>query len=158
MAHIHDLIDFTVCAYIVFEDSILLVHHKKLNMWLSVGGHIELDEDPEEALFREIEEESGLEKSSLRVLSDKPDAANWQPRVKSLYVPNYLDIHQINDTHRHVGMVYFLTSNTKEINLAEREHHDIGWYTYDRLDQLKPTLHPGILFYITKALELASKN
>ena len=29
----------------------LLIKHKKLKKWLQPGGHIELNEDPEEALF-----------------------------------------------------------------------------------------------------------
>lgn len=62
MAHIHEKIDFTVSAYIVHPnlDKILLVHHKKFNGWLQIGGHIELDEDSDMALMREIEEECGL--------------------------------------------------------------------------------------------------
>ena len=61
MPHIHELIDFTVGVYIVHDSKVLLVHHKKFDKWLSVGGHIELHEDPEEALFREVKEETGLE-------------------------------------------------------------------------------------------------
>ena len=58
MAHIHEKIDFVSTAIIVHRDKVLLVHHRGLKLWLPVGGHIELDEDPEEALFREIKEET----------------------------------------------------------------------------------------------------
>lgn len=57
MPHIHDLIDFTVAAYIVNNGKVALVNHLQLKRWMPVGGHIELNEDPEEALFREIKEE-----------------------------------------------------------------------------------------------------
>ena len=57
MPHIHDLIDFIVDAYIVHNNSVLLILHKKLKIWLPIGGHIELNEDPDEALMREIKEE-----------------------------------------------------------------------------------------------------
>jgi hypothetical protein len=43
MAHIHEKIDFTVSIFVVHEGRILLVHHRKLNQWLPLGGHIELD-------------------------------------------------------------------------------------------------------------------
>lgn len=46
MPHIHPLIDFTVGAFIVNNGRVALIHHKELKKWLSVGGHIELDEDP----------------------------------------------------------------------------------------------------------------
>jgi 8-oxo-dGTP pyrophosphatase MutT (NUDIX family) len=51
---------------------------------LPLGGHIELDEDPEQALFREIKEESGLE---IDILSQKP-AQQFAGR-KFLYPPVY---------------------------------------------------------------------
>ena len=49
MAHIHEKIDFTASVYIVRDNRVLLHMHKKLNMWLPPGGHIELDEDPNQA-------------------------------------------------------------------------------------------------------------
>ena len=45
MAHIHEKIDFTVAIFVVHEDRILLIHHRKLNKWLPLGGHIELAAD-----------------------------------------------------------------------------------------------------------------
>ena len=47
MAHIHEKIDFTVAIFVVHEGKVLLIHHRNLNKWLPLGGHIELDEDPE---------------------------------------------------------------------------------------------------------------
>jgi ADP-ribose pyrophosphatase YjhB (NUDIX family) len=61
MPHIHEKIDFTVSLFIVEGEKVLLVHHKKLDRWLPIGGHIELDEDPEQAAYREAKEECGLE-------------------------------------------------------------------------------------------------
>ena len=90
MAHIHELIDFTIAAYIVFENKVLLIHHKKLERWLPIGGHIELDETPEDALYREIQEECGLK---VEIMSDKPEGHH--SNGKYLYTPNYLDIHKI---------------------------------------------------------------
>ena len=53
MAHIHEKIDFTVAIFVVRDRRILLIHHRKLDRWLPLGGHIELDEDPEIAALRE---------------------------------------------------------------------------------------------------------
>jgi 8-oxo-dGTP pyrophosphatase MutT (NUDIX family) len=38
----------------------LLMHHKKLNRWLQLGGHIETDFDLHDAALREAIEESGI--------------------------------------------------------------------------------------------------
>ena len=46
MAHIHEKIDFTVAIFVVHDDKILLIHHRKLGKWLPFGGYIEFDEAP----------------------------------------------------------------------------------------------------------------
>lgn len=44
----------------------LLTHHKALNLWCQLGGHIEaIDETLYDACYRELEEESGLKHHSL---------------------------------------------------------------------------------------------
>lgn len=49
----------TVSVYVVHQDKVLLHRHKKYNMILPLGGHIENNELPEEACIREAKEESG---------------------------------------------------------------------------------------------------
>lgn len=61
MPHIHEKIDFTVEVFIVYQNKVLLRMHDKYKKWMSVGGHIELHEDPVEAAHREVREEVGLE-------------------------------------------------------------------------------------------------
>lgn len=51
---------FTVSVFIVYKDKVLLHLHKKVKKTLQLGGHIELNELPEEACIREAWEESGL--------------------------------------------------------------------------------------------------
>ena len=146
MAHVHDQIDFTISAFIVHKDKVLLVHHKKLNTWLPVGGHVELDEDPEQALMREIKEECGLD---VKVVGQREDIDS--DHIKSLIPPIYLDIHKITDDHRHIGMIYFATSDTDEVALAENEHNDIKWFATEDLDS--DELLENVSFYGRKALE-----
>lgn len=148
MAHIHELIDFTIEVFIVYKDKVLLIHHKALDRWLPVGGHIELDEDPEQALFREIEEETGL--TDIKVLGSKLDLE--RDGFKSLFAPVYLDIHRINETHRHIGMVYFVVSDKEQVRLEKDEHKDIRWFGKKDLVDPKYDLLPDVIFYARKAL------
>jgi hypothetical protein len=53
MPHIHEKIDFTVAIFVVHDGKVLIIHHRKLDKWLPLGGHIELDEEPEQAALRE---------------------------------------------------------------------------------------------------------
>jgi len=57
MPHLHEKIDFTVAIFVVHEGRVLVIHYRKLDKWLPLGGHIELDEDPEQAALREAREE-----------------------------------------------------------------------------------------------------
>ena len=93
MAHIHEKIDFTVAIFVVHEGRVLLIHHRKLDKWLPLGGHIELDEDPEQAALREAREESGFE---VELLGERPPTTG--PGTRALIAPRFLDIHRITDT------------------------------------------------------------
>jgi 8-oxo-dGTP pyrophosphatase MutT (NUDIX family) len=52
MAHIHDRIDFTVAIFIAHEGRVLLVHDRRLNKWLPVGGRIERLQTPMDAAVK----------------------------------------------------------------------------------------------------------
>jgi 8-oxo-dGTP pyrophosphatase MutT (NUDIX family) len=51
----------TTSTYIVFENKVLLYVHKKYDILLPVGGHIDRDDLPENSAKREALEESGLD-------------------------------------------------------------------------------------------------
>jgi len=153
MAHIHKLIDFVVNIFIVYEDKVLLVYHKKLKKWLPIGGHIELDEDPEEALFREVKEECGLE---IEVFGKKPSIHS--EGTKFLYPPIFLDIHKISNTHRHVALNYFAKAKSNKVKLNKMEHERIKWFSKKELNSKEFNLDPVVKFYAEKALEILSKK
>jgi 8-oxo-dGTP pyrophosphatase MutT (NUDIX family) len=148
MPHINKLIDFVVAVYIVHDRKVLLVDHKQLLRWMPIGGHIELDEDPEEALFREVKEECGLE---IEVAGIKP-AIN-EEGTKALLPPMYLDIHDIKLPHRHVGLVYFAQAKSGEVSLAAAEHNDIRWFAKEELSDPQYAIGEYVRYYAERAIE-----
>jgi 8-oxo-dGTP pyrophosphatase MutT (NUDIX family) len=148
MAHIHDKIDFTAAIFVVEAGRVLLIHHRKLNHWLPLGGHIELDEDPETAALREAREESGLE---VELLGERPPTTG--PGTRALIAPRFLDIHRISDTHEHIGMIYWARPKSGELSLAASEHYDIRWCAAADLEALQPPISPAVKWYCLKALE-----
>ena len=82
MPHLHEKIDFTVAIFVVADDQVLLIHHRKLDKWLPLGGHIELDEDPEQAAVREAKEESGLD---VELLGERPPTS--EPGTRAVSTP-----------------------------------------------------------------------
>ena len=148
MAHIHDKIDFTVAIFVVHGDKILLIHHRKLDKWLPLGGHIELDEDPEIAALREAKEESGLD---VELLGERPPTT--EAGTRALIAPRFLDIHRINDTHEHIGMIYWARPKTNDVRCAIEEHHAIRWCSEKDLETLQPKMSNAVKWYCRKALE-----
>ncbi len=148
MAHIHEKIDFTVAIFIVHEGRVLLIHHRNLNKWLPVGGHIELDEDPEIAALREAKEESGF---AIELIGERPPTSGNGTRA--LIAPRFLDIHYISPTHEHIGMMYLARPKNGQLTLAAAEHHDIHWCSSEELDDLQPPMDQAVKWYCRKALE-----
>jgi 8-oxo-dGTP pyrophosphatase MutT (NUDIX family) len=158
MAHVHERIDFTVAIFVVHDGKILVIHHRNLNKWLPLGGHIELDEDPEQAALREAKEESGLD---VELLGERPPTTG--PGTRALIAPRFLDIHRINATHEHIGMIYWARPKCKptpapsnegnELTLAAAEHHDIRWCSIAQLDTLQPAMDAAVKWYCCKAVE-----
>jgi 8-oxo-dGTP pyrophosphatase MutT (NUDIX family) len=147
MPHIHDKIDFTVAIFVVHQGKVLVIHHRKLDRWLPLGGHIELDEDPEQAALRETREESGLE---VELIGERPPTTG--PGTRALIAPRFLDIHRISETHEHIGMIYFARPRSGQATLAADEHHQIRWCTSDELDALDPPMSDAVKWYCRVAL------
>ncbi len=151
MAHIHERIDFTVAIFVVHAGRVLVIHHRKLDRWLPLGGHIELDEDPEQAALREAKEESGLD---VELLGERPPTTGAGTRA--LMAPRFLDIHRITDTHEHIGMIYWARPKNGTLALAADEHHDIRWCSVEDLDELRPAMADAVKWYCRKAIEEVS--
>ncbi|HEX7653577.1 MAG TPA: NUDIX domain-containing protein [Verrucomicrobiae bacterium] len=153
MAHIHEKIDFTVAIFIVHEAKVLVIHHRKLNKWLPLGGHIELEEDPEQAALREAHEESGLE---VELIGERPPTTS--PGTRALIAPRFLDIHRISDTHEHIGMIYWARPKAGTVTLAAAEHHDIRWCTLAELETLNPPMTDAVKWYCRQAITEISRQ
>src|SRR3989344_8646376 len=155
MPHIHEKIDFTAEAFIVYKNKVLLRMHDKLKVGMSAGGHIELDEDPVQAVIREAKEEVGLD---IKVAGEVKPVENEIYNYREIIAPKHLGRHNITNTHEHVVFVYHATSNTDEIKDSESDHErsQTCWVTKEELAQMD--LLPNVRFYASEALkELGSK-
>ena len=150
MPHIHEKIDFISDVFIVNADKVLLRKHDKYKVWLSVGGHVELDEDPSEAAIREAKEEVGLDivlAGETHTFSDPTDG-------KELILPKFINRHRVNETHEHISFVYFATTANTDIRQGEAEiSEEIRWFTKKELDDPKFGIPERIVIYAKKALE-----
>jgi 8-oxo-dGTP pyrophosphatase MutT (NUDIX family) len=99
---------FTVSGF-VSQGGQTALHWHRLGMWLPPGGHIENDEDPVEAVLREVQEETGL----LAEVVPTSAAYGWD-HPRQLPAPATIGIYDIDGgdphlprPHQHIDLVYF---------------------------------------------------
>ena len=97
---------FTSTGFVINNNSLLLHWHSKVQSWLPPGGHIEPNEDPVQALKREVLEESGLEVDIIQTQQQFP--FKYPKQIPS---PFTILIEDINDNkigkHQHIDLIYF---------------------------------------------------
>lgn len=147
MPHLFYSLDYTVAVFIVHDSSILLIHHRELDAWLPIGGHIELGEDPEEAVLREVSEECGLE---IEILGDRPPMQF--SNIKVLHAPAFLDVHPIKGEHRHLGMIYFAKATSKTIVPDLNSYYNFHWFTHADLDSDAIVALDSVRYYAQEAI------
>ena len=113
---------FTGSAWVISPDKnkILMTHHKKLNMWLQLGGHADGETDLKSVALKEAKEESGL--NYFSILSEEIFD---------------LDIHQIEPMneepeHLHYDVRFLLEADPNEQNIIiSEESYDVKWIQLD---------------------------
>jgi len=122
--------DLVVGGYLIHEDRVLLVHHKKSGLWLPVGGHIDENETPDDALVREFKEETKLDIKILGLL----DVTTKGTVIRQLAVPFYVNVHNVGD-HEHCCFFYLCETKDAKIEIDRDELHDFAWFTKEELNQ-----------------------
>lgn len=156
MAHIHTLpgqIDNVSDVFIVDvkTKTVLLRMHEKYHKFLSVGGHIELDETPEQAALREVKEEVGLDVKLWREYSH--DETFPKEFYNQILPPYHMNIHPIGKDHRHLSHVYYaFAASTETFEQENEKSGGLKWWTKEELDNSNE-LEPEIKWYALDALD-----
>jgi 8-oxo-dGTP pyrophosphatase MutT (NUDIX family) len=98
---------------------ILLHHHRRLDRWLQMGGHLDAKETPVMAALREGREESGL--GNLALLVDG---------IFDLDV-HLIPAHGDDPAHFHYDIRYLASTATPAAISASVESKDLAWFSLD---------------------------
>jgi len=112
---------------LIHENKVLLIHHRKLDLWLPPGGHIDENEIPDDALKREFREELDLDIEILNQ-SDVPVEI-----VKNFAVPFHTNVHPVGD-HEHYCLFYLCRPKSFEVKIKPDEVKDYKWFTKEELE------------------------
>lgn len=154
MAHIHEKIDFTASAYVVFRDKVLLHLHKKAGVWLPPGGHIELNEGLIEAALREVKEEAGLD---VELVGNPRANLHDGGEGGDILPPKFLNRHYFDSTksHEHIDFVYF--GRTKSVEFHPEEGVEMRWVSRKEIEEGVLPLKNAIRAYALAALDELGK-
>ena len=125
----------TGSAIVTGRRGVVLVKHKRFQIWLQPGGHIDPGETPADAALRESEEETGL----------RVRFAGGAPRLV------HVDVHPGPRGHTHLDLRYLIWADDADPAPGPDESQDVAWFDWeaaieiagdDRLKSLLETLKP----------------
>ena len=119
----------------------MLLHwHPKLGMWLPPGGHVEENEDPVQAVLREVEEETGVAVDVVPTGGFEDDLA-YPVQIPP---PLAILIEDINDPldgfHQHIDFIYVCRPTVPVTGVPDGWR----WVTEEELAAGAPLSRPGV--------------
>ena len=129
---------FTVSGFVVEGDRTLLHWHRKLQLWLPPGGPIDADEDPVQAVMREVLEETGI---AAEVIPHAPLPAFGN--IPQLPSPLAIIVAGVGPSpedpaHQHIDMSYALRPLAGVARVAAEADHGFIWVTEAQLRGNEP--------------------
>lgn len=106
----------------------LLTHHKKLNRWLQLGGHVDGEPEVFRAAVREAQEESGLDDLAIHMTDGR-------------VLPLDVDVHRIPANHSeaehlHYDVRFLLIARIGAQPRANEESHEVRWFPVEEIGRL----------------------
>ena len=130
----------TGSAVVVGARGTVLHLHKRLNVWMQPGGHLDPGEGPWDAALRESEEETGL------------DLVHPAEGPRLLHV----DVHEAAKGHEHYDLRYLLLAEDADPSPRPGESPHARWFSWDEAVELADESLRGALAVARRQPETAA--
>jgi 8-oxo-dGTP diphosphatase len=126
---------FTATGIVLHQDEVLLIEHAKLKWWMPPGGHIDPNEDPVQAVLREVREEAGLDCEIVSPVAFAHDSVQVLPAPFTILVE---DLSERGEMVQHIDCIYILrpTSDPSAIRAQEEEVTGVRWVPIGQVSDL----------------------
>lgn len=127
---------FTATGFVVYEDRILLHWHRRLQAWVPPGGHLKPNEDPVQAVLREIQEEAGLRAEVMALSRAFPfDYPQQLPPPYTILVERSPEA---EPPHQHIDFIYFCRSLDGDVLQPPSPDDVLTWLSEAQLERNEP--------------------
>jgi 8-oxo-dGTP pyrophosphatase MutT (NUDIX family) len=132
---------FTVSGFLSHGGRTAL-HWHRIGLWLPPGGHIEPNEDPIEAVLREVEEETGV--VAAIVPTTRPYPHELPGQLPAPVTIGVYDIDEPGSPHQHIDFIYFTRPAADDAPVLPDSSEGWRWVDAETLRTPGVVLHgPG---------------
>lgn len=108
----------------------LMLHHRKLDLWLQPGGHADGDPDMLQVVLKETSEESGIDLSEIKLI----DEEIFDVDIHTVYPSSH------DHRHEHFDIRFMLEIDDSLEIPGNNESHQIGWIPLSWVSQYNNAL------------------
>jgi len=132
---------------------VLLTWNKNLQNWIPIGGHIEPGETAEDAIIREVAEETGFDFEFLN-----KSEIETEGRVRVLK-PLRIQTEEVPHHNHHMNIVFIgrCAKYSKDVTKTDEEEK-LKWFSLSDLENEKSTILENVYKNSIEAIKLTSEN
>ncbi|MFH1802406.1 MAG: NUDIX domain-containing protein [archaeon] len=123
------------------DKKVLLTWNKNLQTWIPVGGHIDPGDTPEEAIKREVAEETGFEFEFVSPHGHFNAGHKGVSKVRHQHV----QIEDVPHHNKHMNFVFFGKCTKWDVGTKETDEQEkLRWFSDEELQAEKEKFLPSV--------------